>query len=182
MEWKVQFCESRMQLVKCHTAVIRWQEHNKYNDEPWIRNINSTQTTCYTGQKTLHALWKNTAQRDSRTYLIKAENRYGQMSKQKTVFCLRRPERKRGTDRERRTLRQKRQQRENTQRGFVRQQSSMRLDPPADQQCSDESGPVARYMAQWWLEGGTFWESWWNATHGACSGRLMKQPETSGLH
>lgn len=61
---------------------------------------------------------------------------------------------------EKRTLRQKQQQRENTQRGFVRQHSNMRLDPPADQQCSDEAGPVAGYMAQWRLEGGTFWESW----------------------
>lgn len=37
------------------------------------------------------------------------------------------------------------------------------------------AGRAARYKARRWLEGGTFWQSWRNATHGASRGKLMKQ-------
>ncbi len=108
-----------------------------------MNNRNGTQTACCTTQMLL----KSRAQSDSRTYLIRDENRDGQMSKQKTASVsagLR--DRKGQTERGRSPQEQMRQERENTER-FVRQRSSMRLDSPADRQHSDWAGRAARYMA-----------------------------------
>lgn len=110
--------------------------------------------------------------------LSEMKNRDGQMSKQKTAFVSaglrdRKWEAERG-----RSLRSRCDSKGKTQT-FVRKQSSVRLESPADPRRSDGAGQAAHFKARRWLEGGTFWGSWWNATHGACSGRLMKRPETS---
>lgn len=84
--------------------------------------------------KTMQAMLKSRAQRDSRTYLIRGENRHGQMSKQKTAFVFAGlSDRKGQTEREETPQEQMWEQRENTER-FVRQRSSKQLDPTAVRQ------------------------------------------------
>lgn len=95
------------------------------------------------------------------------------MSRQKTALFLQRPERQNSPERE---WRSPQQQKENTER-FVRQkqQQAVRLDHPGSLTTS------CCFMGRYWLEGGTFWESQSNTTHGAWSESLISSQTAAEL-
>lgn len=140
------------------------QKHNKE------QHPSSTQTT-------LQTLRPQGAPSISTTYLFRDENSDGRMSKQKTASAstgLRDTE----GQREDPTGAEAAAQGEHRKRMLAKQRA-VRLDPPAAVQAGLGELPNIWLCAiQWVVQGGTFWDSWWNTSQGGCSGALMKHLES----